>query len=162
MARNNSWWRSWEIAIDSDWITTGLMVFLLVFCVLRLAREIHFVLQGRFSGPVHLRVSFWGIWDKTFEAIAAIYFLFFAFKTPNVIPFKFPTAVRFAFALSGTDLAVYTLLSCLRISETVAHGVGICGSVVRQGALVIYVIAIVQWFRSVLYWSFPDSQRIKI
>ena len=63
----------------------------------------------------------------------------------------------------GTDFAVYVLLSCFPISSAAGHIVGISGSVVRQIALIIYCMAIAQWFKSVVGWNSPsDSKRIEI
>ena len=143
MSQKTSWWRSWEITIDSAWITTIMMAVLFIICGLLLTQEIHHVVQGHFRGPDRLQIGFWTIWNKVFEVIAAIYFFMFAFRFPK-------KSVKIASVLLGTDLAVYALLSCFPISLTVGHIVAISGSVVRQIALTIYCMAIAQWFKSVV------------
>ncbi|HUM05035.1 MAG TPA: hypothetical protein VLT90_06220 [Terriglobales bacterium] len=150
MSEKTSWWRSWEITIDSNWITTGLMAVLLVVCVLLLAQEIHRVALGHFFGPVRPRISFWSIWNKVFQVIAAIYFFLFAFKFPK-------KSVRIASVLMGTDLAVHALLSFVSLSLTVGQIVAVSGSFVRQIALIIYCVAIAQWFKSVVSRSSPSE-----
>jgi hypothetical protein len=131
------------ITIESDLAMTLWMAVLFVICGLLLAQEIHHVVQGHFHGPERLQIGFWTIWNRVFEVIAAIYFFMFAFRFPK-------KSVKIASVLLGTDLAVYALLSCFPISLTVGHIVAISGSVVRQIALIIYCMAIAQWFKSVV------------
>jgi hypothetical protein len=146
MNQKTNWWRRWEITIDSDWITTIMMAVLFIICGLLLAQEIRHVAQGHFRGPERLRITFWSIWNKVFEAIAAIYFFMFAFKVPK-------KSVKTASILMGTDLAVYALLSCFHISLALSHIVAISGSAVRQIALIIYCVEIARWLMSVFHRS---------
>jgi hypothetical protein len=144
MSQKTSWWRSWEITIDRDWITTIMMAVLFIICGLLLAQEIRHVAQGYFHGPERLRISFWSIWNKVFEVIAAIYFFMFAFSVPK-------KSVKTASILMGTDLAVYALLSCFPISLALGHIVAISGSAARQIALIIYCVEIARWLVSVFH-----------
>ncbi|MGB9237090.1 MAG: hypothetical protein WCC04_22000 [Terriglobales bacterium] len=130
------------MAIESNLEIMLWMAALSVICGLLLAQEIHQVVLGHFIGPTRLRMNYWSIFPKVFEAIVAIYFFMFAFRIPK-------KSVKIASVLMGTNFAVYALLSCFPISLTVGHIVAISGSVVRQIALVIYCMAIVQWFKSV-------------
>jgi hypothetical protein len=152
MSQETSWWRSWEITIDNDWITAGVMAVLFVSCGLLLAQEIHYVAQGNFPGPERLRIDYWSIFHKFFEVIVAIYFFMFAFMSPK-------RSVKIASALMGTNFAVFVLLSCFPISPTVGRVVAMSGSVVRQIALIIFCMAIAQWFKSVVHWSSPPEPR---
>jgi len=155
MNDKTSWWRSWEITIDSDWITTIMMTILFIICALSLAREIRRVALGHFYGPARLRISFWSIWNKIFGVIGAIYFFIFAFTFPK-------KSAKVASVLMGTDLAVYALLSCFPISLTVSHIVAVIGSAVRQIALVIYCMAIIEWFKSLVRWVPQSDSQAKI
>jgi hypothetical protein len=142
----------WEITIDSDWITTGVMAVLFVSCGLLLAQEIHYVAQGYFPGPERLRIDYWSIFHKFFEVIVAIYFFVFAFRSPK-------RPVKIASALMGTTFAVFVLLSCFPISPSVGRIVAMSVSVVRQISLIIFCMAIAVWFKSVVHWSSPPEPR---
>lgn len=144
MNQKTNCWRRWEITIDSDWITTIMMAILFIICGLLLAQEICHVAQGHFHEPERLRISFWSIWNKVFEVIAAVYFFMFAFRVPR-------KPVKTASILMGTDLAVYALLSCFPISLALGHVVAISGSAVRQIALIIYCVEIARKLMSVFH-----------
>jgi hypothetical protein len=131
------------MTIESNLEITLWMAALFFICGLLLAQEIHQAVLGHFFGPTRLRMNYWSIFPKVFEAIVAIYFFMFAFRIPK-------RSVKIASILMGTNFAVYALLSCFPISSTVGHIVAISGSVLRQIALVIYCMAIVQWLKSVI------------
>jgi len=126
------------------------MAALFVLCGLLLAQAIHHVVQGKLSGPTQVHMNYWSISDKVFEAIAATYCFIFAFRIPK-------KSVKIAFALMGTDLGVFALLSFFPISATVGHIVAVAGSAARQTALVIFCVAIAQWFKSAVRKSFLND-----
>ena len=133
----------WEITVERDWFTTLMAAVLFAVSGLLLVREIDHFIWGRFSEPALFHRSFWTIWNKVFEAIAAIYFFMLAFTFPK-------KSVKIAFLLMGTDLAGFVLLSCFYISPGVRHFAAVSGSAVRQVALAIFCVALAQWLRSVV------------
>ena len=54
MSQKNSWWRSWEITIDSNWIMTIVMAVVLVLCSWQLIREGRHLMFDRLTGTVLL------------------------------------------------------------------------------------------------------------
>ena len=128
------------------------MAALFVLCGLLLAQSIHQVFRGHFPGPTHVRMNYWSISDKVFQAIVAIYCFIFAFSIPK-------KSVKIAFALMGADFSVFVLLSFFPISETVGPIVAMIGSAVRQIAYIIFCAAIAQWFKSAIRTpSMSDTQ----
>jgi len=142
--------RIWEITVDSDWFTTLGAAALFVVSGLLLVREIGHFTWGRFSFPVALHRSFWSIWNKVFEAIAAILCFMFAFEFPR-------KSVKIASVLMGINLAGFVLLSCFRISPSVRHIAAVSGSALRQIALTTLCVALAQWLRSVIRWGRPSE-----
>ena len=128
------------------------MAVLFVICVLLLAKEIYRVVHGHFFGPTHLTMNYWSIFYKVVEAITAIYFIMFAFSFPK-------KSVKIAFALMGADFSVFVSLSFFSVSAAVGQIVAIIGSAVRQIALIIFCMAIAQWFRSVFLRGSPSALR---
>lgn len=135
--------RIWEITVESDRLTTLGAVVLFIVCGLFLVREIDHFIWGHFSGPVPLHRSFWSIWNKVFETIAAIYCFIFAFNFPN----KY---LKIACVLMGINLSASVLLSCFHISPSALHIAAMSGSAVRQVALAILCVALAQWLRSIV------------
>ena len=138
--------RIFHITMDSDWFTALGVAVLLVASGLLLVREIDHFIWGHFSEPVRLHRSFWNIWNKVFEAIAAIYCFMFAFKFPK-------KSVKIASVLMGINLAGFVLLSCFPISSSVRHIAAVSGSAVRQVALAIFCVALSQWLKSIVSWG---------
>jgi hypothetical protein len=142
--------RIWEITVESDWLTTlGAAVFFIVSGLL-LVREIDHFIWGRFSAPVGFHRSFWSIWNKVFEAIAAVSCFMFASTFRR-------KSVKTASLLMGVNFAGFVLLSCFPISPGVRHIAAVSGSAVRQVALAIFCVALAQWLRSVVRWGRPSE-----
>ncbi len=135
--------RTWEITVESNWLTTLGAVVLFMVCGLLLVREIDHFIWGHVSGPVRLHRGFWSVWNKVFEAIAAIYGFIFAFNFPN----KY---VKTACVLMGIDLSASVLLSCFHIPPSALHIAAMSGSALRQVALAIFCVALAQWLKSVV------------
>ncbi len=133
----------WEITVESDWFTTVGAAVLLIVSGLLLVREIDHFIWDHLSEPVHIHRIFWSIWNKAFEAIAAIYCFMFAFKFPN-------NSVKIACLLMGIDLSSFVLLSCFHTSPGLLHIAAVSGSAVRQVALAFFCVALAQWLRSVV------------
>ncbi len=138
--------RIWEITVESNWLNTLGAVVLFIACGSLLVREIDHFIWGQFSRPVRVHLAFWSIWNKVFEAIAAISCFICAFNFPN----KY---VKTASVLMGTNLAGFVLLSFFQLSTRTLHVASVGGSVLRQIALAICCMALAQWLRSVVRWG---------
>ncbi len=143
--------RTWEITVESEWISTLGMSLLFLICGLLLVREIRHFIWSDLSVPVHLHKGFWNIWDKVFEAIAALYCFMFAARFPK-------KSVKAACALMGICLAGSVLLSCFRLSSNTQHIAATGRSILSQIALAIFCLVIADWFRSVCRWT-PSAPR---
>lgn len=139
-----------EITVESDRFTTVGAVAFLIVCGLLLVREIDHFIWGHFSGPVHIQTSFWSIWGKVSEAMAAICCFVVAFEFPN-------NSVKIASLLVGVDVSGSVLLSCLHTSPDVLHTAAVSGSAVRQVALAIFCVALARWLRSVVHRGRPSE-----
>jgi hypothetical protein len=129
------------ITINSDWITTIVMALLLVVCSLLLIRDIRDLVSGRTieQGPVTR-----SLFTNIFTIIAAVY-CFLAARGFHVM------YVRIGFALMGIQFTSNVVLGYFHIPTHLQHNAAVAGSLVRQVALTIFVVAIVQWFKSVVH-----------
>jgi len=142
--------RTWDITVESDWFTALGAVALFIVAALLLVREIDRFIGGHFSRSVRLHMGFGSIWNKVFDAIAAIYCFIFAFKFRS----KY---VKTASVLMGMNLTGFVLLSCFQIPTRALHIASVSGSAVRQIALAIFCVALAQWLRSVVRWDRPSE-----
>jgi hypothetical protein len=149
--------RIWAVTIDSDWITTLSMAFLLAISASLLARELHDTLRGYIAEPGTLRITFNGILFRIGEVIAAIY-CFMAGLGRVGGSKKFGNAERFAFALMAIYFTMGAALSVFRISLPAQHAAAVTRTVLVQVALIIFCVAIAGWFRSVFHWR-ANSER---
>ncbi len=143
-------WR--QITVESDWVTTLEIGALFVVCGLLLAREIHNVLYGQIVGERPIHRDFFSILTKVFTLIVAVYCFILAFRFPK-------TSVRIAFFLMGADLVRSAVLSVFHVPSVARHAAAIAGSATRQVALAIFLVAIAQWFRSVVHWAAPSESQ---
>ncbi|SPF33687.1 membrane hypothetical protein [Candidatus Sulfotelmatobacter kueseliae] len=139
-----------QITVESDWITTLEVGALFVVCGLLLAGEIHNVLYGQIAGEHPVHRDFLSILIKVFTPIAAAYCFMLAFRFPK-------TSVRTAFLLVGADLVRSAVLSVFHVPSVARHAAVIAGSAARQIALAIFLVAIAQWFKSVVHWAPPSE-----
>ncbi|MGO9083882.1 MAG: hypothetical protein ACLQBK_01535 [Candidatus Sulfotelmatobacter sp.] len=142
----------WNITVESDWLTTIELGLLFVMLCLLFVRDIRDFIWGHFAGPVHIQMNYWSISNKVFAGIAAIYCFIFAFTFTR-------KPVKIACALMAIKLAGFALLSCFSISLSMRHTVAVSGLIVSQIALVIFLVAIAQWFKSVIRWDTPSELR---
>ncbi len=140
--------RLWEIAVESDWITTAGATVLLLVCCLLLVREIDHFIWHQLSRPAHIHGGFWSIWNKVSEAMTGICCFLAAFTLPK-------KSVKIACALMGIDFAGFALLSFFHTSSGLLRIAAVGGSAARQVALAIFCMALAQWLRSVVH---RDSQ----
>ena len=138
--------RVWEITIDSDWTMTVGLAVLFIVCASLLAREIRHFLLG-IGDPPHLNGA---LFTRIFTALAVVYCFRFAFRWPT----KF---VRVAWMIVGAVLTVDLVSGYAHPSSAIRHLVAVGASAVSQVALVIFLVAIVQWFKSVIRWGSPSE-----
>lgn len=130
-----------EITINSDWILTIMMALLLVVCSLLLIWDIRDLASGRIIEQAPLARDLFTI---IFTIIAAVY-CFLAVRGFHVL------YVRIGFALMGIQFASGAVLGYLHLSTDLQHYAAVAGSLARQVALTIFVVAIVQWFKTVVH-----------
>ena len=148
--------RIWAVTIDSDWITAFLMAALLIICGLLLARDIHELFRGRVAHWVPLRRTFFDVFTGVFEVVAAVYCFLAGLRHPaNSI--KFGKAVRFAFVLVGIRLAGAAIFGFLHTFPNVRHITAIISAIAMQIALVIFCVAVANWFRSIVHWNLDST-----
>ncbi|MGB6384612.1 MAG: hypothetical protein WBD25_20775 [Terriglobales bacterium] len=128
-----------EITIDSNWIMTIGMALLVVFCGWQLIREAHRLVFDSLAGPVLLT----HLIDKISTALVMVCYFLAAFSL-------WPRPVRIAGPLLGTDLLVRVALHYFHAATTAQHSAAVAGSIARQIALVLVIVAIAQWFKSVV------------
>jgi hypothetical protein len=144
--------RLWEITIDSDWIMIIGMAVVLVFCGWQLIREARYLVFGNLGEEVLVTHLF----GKIQTVLYVAYFFLFAFS------FR-AKPVGLAFLLLGTDMVIRVALHYLHSSATMQHSAAVAGSIARQVAFSMILVAIIQWFRSVVRWvslsnpGVPDS-----
>jgi hypothetical protein len=128
-----------EITIDSNWIVTVGMGLLFVFCGGLLGWNIRNLLLDRVDHPVSL-----------FYVIGSVYYFALAYSFPA-------KSLKVAFLLLGTNMVVRSALYYLHASTTVQHSAWIACSIARQLAYILILLAIAQWFRSVVRWVSPSN-----
>ncbi len=138
--------RKQEIAIDSNWIVTVGMALLLVFCGWQLIWEARHLVFGNLADQIILAQVF----DKISAVIYVVYCFLFVFSFPA-------KSVKLAFVLLGTDKVIRVALHYLHSSATMQHSAAVAGSIARQIAFTIILVAIIQWFRSVVRWVSPSN-----
>lgn len=125
--------RRGDILIDSDRITTIGVALGFALCVLLLAQDIRSFLSGRLDHPI----SFF------YYAINVGYSFFFAYS------FR-AKHVRLAFLLLGTQYTVRLALAHFHFAATIQHSAAYVGSIARQISFIIILVAIAQWFATVV------------
>lgn len=143
--------RIWELTIESDWLTTLCMGFVLAICASLLARDIHETVRGQFAGPGTLHKTFNGILLRIGEVIAAVY-CFMAGLGRVGDSKTIGKAVRFAFVLMGIYFTTGAALGIFHATVPARHAAAVARAIVEQVALVIFCVAIAEWFRSVFHW----------
>ncbi|MBZ5664461.1 MAG: hypothetical protein LAO30_07635 [Acidobacteriia bacterium] len=124
-----------EITIDSDWITTAAMVVLLVTSGWIFIWE----MRDLVSGNVAARESIADGLDG---------FLFFVFA------FLFrPKYLKIALSMFGVGVEAAFVPGHPHASTHVQHAAATGGALLKQVALTIIFVAVIQWFRSVVHWN---------
>jgi hypothetical protein len=139
----------WEITVDSNWIMTIGMVLLFAFIAFLLGWSIRDLLFGKVDYGVSQDVRN-GWFDTVTYVIGAVYYFLFAYSFPG-------KHLKVAFLLLGTECTVRFALAYLHVAAGVHHSAAVAGSIARQVAFTIILVAIIQWFRSVVRWN-PSSE----
>jgi len=148
MSQKTSWWRSWEITIDSNWIMTIGMGLLFAFIAFLLGWSIRDLLFDKLDHEVLQRAR--NGWLDTFTyLIGAAYSFLFAYSFPG-------KHLKIAFLLLGAQyLALVAVF--YHAGTNVQHSAVIAGAIASQIAYTIILVAIIQWFRSVVRWVSPSN-----
>lgn len=109
-------------------------------CVLLLGQDIRDFLFGR----VDHSVSFF------YHAVNAVYSFIFAY----LFGAKY---VRFAFLLFGTQYTVRLALAYFHAAAGLQHSAALVGSVTKQIAFIIILVAIARWFKTVVRRDLPSD-----
>jgi hypothetical protein len=128
-----------EIMIDSNWIMTVGMGLLFVICGAFLFWNIRNLLLDRIDHSLSV----------TYAVSAFSCFL---------LAYSFPAkSLKVAFLLLGADVVFRVALGQLHASTVVQHSAAIVGSVARQIAYVLILLAIALWFKSVIRRNLPSN-----
>jgi hypothetical protein len=138
-----------KMTIDSDSITTIGMALLLVACGWQLIREGRHLVFDRLTGTVLLTQFI----DKVCTGLLVVCYFLGVFL-------PWPRSVKLGGLLLGTDIAVRVALHYFNASPTVQHSAAVAGSIARQVALVLFIFAIVQWFKSKVRGTSPSTNGV--
>ncbi len=133
-----------EITVDSDFTTTALLGVLFIVLSLMLMRDI-----GHILWSVPNQIAIRGTLNRLSAALMLAYGLVFVFRWPNRL-------VRVGCALFAAHLGLALASTYLRISPTALPTLAFADSIVRQISLVAFLVAIAQWFRTVVRWAPPS------
>jgi hypothetical protein len=132
--------RRGDILIDSDWITTILMALGFVVCALILAQNIRNFLFDRLDHPV----------SPFYFSIDAVYSFFLAY-------FFRGKYVSGAFLLLGAQYTVRLALTFFHFAAAPQHTAALVGSIAKQISFLIILVAIAQWFKTVVRRDHPSD-----
>jgi hypothetical protein len=133
-----------EITVDSDLTTTALLGVLFIVLSLMLMRDIRHIL---WSVPSQIAIR--GTLNRLSAALMLAYGLVFVFRWPNRL-------VRIGCALFAAHLGLSLALTYFRISPNALPTIAFADSIVVQISLVAFLVAIAQWFRTVVRWAPPS------
>lgn len=133
-----------EITVDSDLTTTALLGVLFIVLSLMLMRDIRHIL---WSVPSQIAIR--GTLNRLSAALMLAYGLVFVFRWPNRL-------VRIGCALFAAHLGLSLALTYFRISPNALPTIAFAASIVVQISLVAFLVAIAQWFRTVVRWAPPS------
>jgi hypothetical protein len=149
MSQKTSWWRSWEITVDSNWVITIGMVLLFAFIAFLLGWSIRNLLFDKVDYRV-LQGARNGWLDTLAYVLGAAYSFVFAYSFPG-------KHLKVAFLLLGTEYTVRFAIEYLHVAAGVHHSAAVAGSLACQVAYTIVLVAIIQWFKSVVRWIQPSN-----
>jgi len=152
MSQKTNWWRSWEITVDSNWIMTISMVLLFAFLAFLLGWSIRNLLFDKVDYRTLQGAR--NIWfDALTCVLGAVYSFVFAYSFRG-------KHLKVAFVLLATEYAVRFAIEYLHVAADLHHSAAIAGSIARQIAFTIILVAIIQWFGSVVRWVTPSNSGV--
>jgi hypothetical protein len=152
MIQKTSWWNSWEITIDSDWIMTIGMVLLFAFIAFLLGWNIRNLLFDKVD--YRFLQGARNVWfDALTCVLGAVYSFVFAYSFRG-------KHLKAAFSLLAVQYTVRFTIEYLHIAVGMHHSAALAGSIACQAAYAIILVAIVQWFKSVARWTPPSSSGV--
>jgi len=134
--------RKSEIIVESDWLTTVEAVLGGIVCSLLLVSEIRHFMWGHFAPPAVVHRDFFHILNDVCRVIACAFAFVLAFEFRRKL-------LKVGCFLGGLSLAASSLLSFLHMSPRAFHTMAMARSVVWQVVLVILLVVIAQWLKSV-------------
>jgi len=141
-----------DILIDSDWITTIGMALLFALIVFLLGWSIRDFLFNKVDHEVlqHVRR---GWLDALTNPIGVVYCFLFAYSFPA-------KHLKIAFLLLGTKYLALIAVSYLHTGADVRQCASIAGAIASQIAYAIILIAIAQWFKTVVRRDRPTEPEV--
>jgi len=149
MSQKTSWWHSWEITVDSNWIMTTGMILLFGFIAFLLGWSVRDLLFDKVDYRVVPSVRH-GWLDTLAYVLGAVYCFVFTYSFPE-------KHLKVAFLLLAAQYTVRFAIEYLHVATGVHHSAAVAGSVARQVAYTIILVAIIQWFKSVVRWNPPSN-----
>ena len=135
--------RKSEIIIWSDWLTTAGAVLGFGGCLFLLISSMRHLVWGQLVPPRPVRQDLFGILNQVYGVVACILAFVLAFEFRE-------KSLKAACFLAGLSLVASSLLSFFHPSPRIFRTMAIARSVMWQFALVLFLLAIGRWFRSVV------------
>jgi len=132
-----------EVTVNSDWLTTVWAVLGLIGCFLLLVSSIGHLMWGHLVLPRPARRDLFGILNEVYKVFACILAFVLAFEFRE-------KSLKFGCVLGGLSLVISSLLGLLHMSSRAFHTLAIARSAMWQVALILFLVAIAQWLRSVV------------
>ena len=145
MSQKTRWWNSWEITVDSYWVITIGMVLLFVIVAVILGWNIRNLLFDEVDYRIG-QAARNGWLDTLAYVLEAAYAFVFAYSFPG-------KHLKVAFSLLAAQYTMRFAIEYLHVAVGMHHSAAIVGSVARLVAEAIILVAIVQWFKSVVRWT---------
>jgi hypothetical protein len=138
-----------EITVDSDFATTTMLAVLFLVLILMLARDIRHILW-----TTHNDIAIAGTLNRISVGLAlvcCVYCLLFESRLwPNGL-------VKIGCTLLAAHWSFQLVVTYFRISPTPRSTLTFAGLVTLQASLMIFLVAIADWFRRVVRWD-PASR----
>lgn len=150
MSEKTSWWRSWEITIDSNWIETLLTAIVLIASGLLLVRDVGHLILGNFGNFNETPLLGTNRFSNILNIGAAVYLFVLAFASRA----RF---MKVGLGLIAISFASHIVLDFVHASPAVQHHSAVARSVIRPIACTIFLVATAKWFKSVTRWVRPNT-----
>jgi len=136
-----------EIIVDSDRATTVLLAVLFIVLSLVLMLDIRQTVWGT---PNHIAIN--GTLNRVGAALSLVYCLVLVFRWSNRL-------IRVGSTLLAIDLVIRFAFTYLQLTSAVRPTLVFIRSATLQISLIIFLVAIANWFRTVVRWSPPSPSQ---